>query len=611
MNLHLHAFKGRAARVLAHLMPLSTRQSARGGLAWALATISLPGLAAPAWITGQDVRMRSGPGAEHGVITLLQKGDQVDRGNGLAVEGFCRVEKEARSGYVSCQFLSDAMVRRPRAGQDGVPADWRWVSGTQVLLRSAPSPQADVRARLAINRIVRLADSPAQGTYCEVQPLDRQGRDDGPSGFTACQMLAIEPLDQFRALSGLDASGKPGVAETERAFWLRPSWEALWQHAEALEAVQVARRTGQPTANPWPKTASLEKMKAHLAQGLTFDPPPPPPDWAAWQEKALAVKLDEIRPYLIRADRPGGREWPKGPPALLQQINQAHELARKLQSILGLQGQIFETISSDGTPMVLGLVQSLRLPAVTPSWFKTPADLASPGASIEQLAGQFKGVVLTSVRPRPPLKSGEELTPGFYDMLGRNSRLARPVQWVTVFQDGRLQASSTRVEQSQDFWHDLDEPMCDGWSPGFSFSDSDQDIWRYFGQAEGRDGQQGQGLNESALAEWKAFRERMPQGQLTAFYVQGPWTLAQAKVQRSVVPMNEARTGFVRAVHWVVDLDGDGVPDLLVWEGQGKGPGHLEGPTTTDDRWFKLTLANGAGRGEVLASDVFGYGCGC
>ena len=213
MNLHLHAFKGRAARVLALLMPFSTRQSARGGLAWALATISLPGLAAPAWITGQDVRMRSGPGAEHGVITLLQKGDQVDRGNGLAVEGFCRVEKEARSGYVSCQFLSDAMVRRPRAGQDGVPADWRWVSGTQVLLRSAPSPQADVRARLAINRIVRLADAPAQGTYCEVQPLDRQGRDDGPSGFTACQMLAIEPLDQFRALSGLDASGKPAGTE--------------------------------------------------------------------------------------------------------------------------------------------------------------------------------------------------------------------------------------------------------------------------------------------------------------------------------------------------------------------------------------------------------------
>ena len=60
-----------------------------------------------------------------------------------------------------------------------------------------------------------------------------------------------------------------------------------------------------------------------------------------------------------------------------------------------------------------------------------------------------------------------------------------------------------------------------------------------------------------------------------------------------------------------MDLDGDGIPDLLVWEGQGKGPGHLEGITTTDDRWLKVTLVNLGGRWKVLASDAFDYGCGC
>ena len=59
------------------------------------------------------------------------------------------------------------------------------------------------------------------------------------------------------------------------------------------------------------------------------------------------------------------------------------------------------------------------------------------------------------------------------------------------------------------------------------------------------------------------------------------------------------------------DIDGDGEPDLLVLEGLGPGPGHLDAPAGTDDPWYRLLLANIGGAWKVLASDTFGYGCGC
>ena len=59
------------------------------------------------------------------------------------------------------------------------------------------------------------------------------------------------------------------------------------------------------------------------------------------------------------------------------------------------------------------------------------------------------------------------------------------------------------------------------------------------------------------------------------------------------------------------DLDADGHPDLVAWEGVGRGPGHLDGETKTDDAWYRLFFVNIAGRWVVLGADSFSYGCGC
>ena len=102
-----------------------------------------------------------------------------------------------------------------------------------------------------------------------------------------------------------------------------------------------------------------------------------------------------------------------------------------------------------------------------------------------------------------------------------------------------------------------------------------------------------------------------PGGGVCAFYT--PLSLPAGPASRTETQVNLSRndTGFVRGTHLLYDLDGDGIPDLAVWEGQGQGPGHLSDPTTTDDRWYRLALVNIDGAWKVLGSDVFGYGCGC
>ena len=77
------------------------------------------------------------------------------------------------------------------------------------------------------------------------------------------------------------------------------------------------------------------------------------------------------------------------------------------------------------------------------------------------------------------------------------------------------------------------------------------------------------------------------------------------------IRLDRAATGFVRATQLHFDLDGDGHPDLVAWEGVGRGPGHLDGETKTDDAWYRLVFVNIAGRWHVLGADSFAYGCGC
>jgi len=175
--------------------------------------------------------------------------------------------------------------------------------------------------------------------------------------------------------------------------------------------------------------------------------------------------------------------------------------------------------------------------------------------------------------------------------------LTQPVVRTTLFRDGRLATASVRPSETRVLWGGGEPPMCDGYVDGFAHGEADPRIWRYFGA--------------DASPDPEAVK-RHPPGTLVSFATKSALALASAAPPVVLIQeLDRERTGFVAGTWLNFDLDGDGIVDLAVWEGTGKAPGHLDGPTETDDPYYRLFLANLGGRWHVLGTDAFGYGCGC
>jgi uncharacterized protein YgiM (DUF1202 family) len=536
----------------------------------------------PRWVLADDVRVRIGPDPEKKVIGTLPRGAELILKSKTNVDDYCLIEGEGHYGYVACQYLSAEPVARRRAGEDGVDVMQRWVSGNGVTVREAPRPDAAVVGRVALNAVVKLVRPEATGGYCEVQLLS------GQNGFTACRYLTATPviIAHVRGYRRADEVPSPDY-DPERAFWLEPSWYALEAYAEYLKHLQP----GIPPEGPWPRNDVLERMKAHLALGLKGRKPEPYPDWAGLKHKA-SLNMD-LSGESRRLQAQGGkvsdevwrREW------------QTQTTAGELQHAIGIWGTLHDSVPIEGAARIIRLVRALEFADIRPSLFRNEAELAPPRVTAEEASGRFGIVYRQVVTPRPKPTSGSEngSGAGLYDMLARTQLLVRPVKRIQLFRDGRLVTESSLLRMKETLWRDVDEPMCSGWIPGFSFGSADARIWRYFGP-------------DAAVS---AKSNRNPAGTLYAFYTNNDLPRGVALRTETQVKLDRDATGFVRGTNLYYDLDGDGTPDIAVWEGEGKGPGHLEDSTTTDDRWYRLVLVNVDGAWKVLGSDVFGYGCGC
>jgi hypothetical protein len=209
-------------------------------------------------------------------------------------------------------------------------------------------------------------------------------------------------------------------------------------------------------------------------------------------------------------------------------------------------------------------------------------------------------------RPKPKkLEKNEEdySTAGLYDMLKRTQVLARSLQKVRLFRDGRIVSEPSVARTTETLWREVEEEECAGWSPGFAFGDADTKIWQYFNDSNSASFNPASYIQDS--------RKSNPEGSVYQFYM--PVKLENTQANVSIMPMklNRSKTGFIGGNHLYYDLNKDGIADIAVWEGTSKGPGHLGGTTTTDDPWYRLVLVNMNGAWKILGTDSFGYGCGC
>jgi hypothetical protein len=423
-----------------------------------------------------------------------------------------------------------------------------------------------------------------------VQPLDRQGEAQGGTGFVACSFLALELP---RAEAPLPPDAAP--ADLAAAFWQQPGWWKLEAYASAL-----AKRLPDPSAGPWPRDAELERMKAHLALGLKANPPPPLSDWQDLKQLAAAHDATLLAPSAQAQAQPvpDRARW--------AQEQRAQRAAQRLQNAIGLQGPLHDVISAEGAgARVLRLVQVLEMPALRPSLFRSEAEIGPPGDGAEALAGRFGGIVRTTLSPRSTTAPVGQQGAGLYDMRARTQQLARPLQRVLLLRDGRLLAETSSARSTELLWRDVDQQGgCEDWTPGFGFGDADPSIWHYL-DAPGERGPGG------AAAARRADEAKRPRGTLFAFYVASPPPREAAVRNEQAIQLDRKATGFAAATQSSYDLDHDGVPDLLVWEGSGPSSDPRFDAVRRDDRWFRFALVNVNGAWKLLGHDAFVYACGC
>lgn len=281
-----------------------------------------------------------------------------------------------------------------------------------------------------------------------------------------------------------------------------------------------------------------------------------------------------------------------GDPGQLQRQND------ELANLIGVAG-LSELIGAGDLQktFAINLVRALEFQAVRPSFFRDEKVIAPPW-SVENVSGHFGIPYRQSnvwfVREQQPLlaNAGEQATD---KIESETVELAQPVQMVRLFRSGSLTMESRRLRETAVRNEDMYAGECDDWMPGFAHGDAEDRNWKYVSDS-GRGGRSG---------------NANPRNSLYAFYMTLPLPRPSASRTQSSVKLDPESTGFVGGTHLYYDLDGDGVADLAVWEGQGVGGHPIVGPTTPDHRWYRLVLVNINGAWKILGRDAFDYGCGC
>ncbi len=476
------------------------------------------------------------------------------------------------------------------------PANKRWVIGSGVNLREQANLSAPVLMRMALNTPVNLIAEVPKSKYCEIEVLasDKEAL----RGFTACEFLGANVIKPREIASLYLADGKTPNPNynPERSFWLKPSYEALAEYGRYLENKRNYPKDEAEGVflSERPKIAEFERMKAHLAKGILVARPEP---FLRWDDLKISVRnLQKER--LKKIKRIGPIEKAEYSAyfgtSLEKRTNNLMEIIG-INTLDGLQGRA----GLDIPPKLFSFIESLELPVITSSYFQDQNDIAAPTTHTEKVAARFQiiqAIQTKSYESRPKENKREWF--GLWDISLVNRSLTQQVVKNTLSKNGsNIQSEATYIRQSVLEYGNDDGVMCEGYEgDGFDFGDADPKISINYGLNSGHpDYSQPQKTGNK----------------LMYFFTKRPLPQQTVSLNITKQKLNRAATGFVSSTAFHFDLNSDGIPDLVVWEGVGISPGHLDGPTKTDDAWFRAFFVNIAGHWHLLGKDTFSYGCGC
>jgi hypothetical protein len=499
---------------------------------------------------------------------------------------------------------------------------WRWVQASPLLLRQSPKPDGLVTGRLQQGTRVTLTSEDPSSGYCDVSTDSHWG------GFVACRHLSATPVAPKRA-------GEEGVPPDRR--WAAGSGLVLRAQAQrdapvlgrlalnteltlgsdqsaaangycAVETVPVAGAAALKgfTACQYLASSPVAPERMSVAEVWDGKRTVPNPDFNPRRLFALKPSWNSMARYITQQSAPCEDEG-RCPPrdadfaeALADMRRQLHgqfvaemqvpaPLARWPQIAAGTPATDqpnfpLNAWNQEGTNGSQALGRALAVPAARPSWFRDEEELAPPSTSLSELAHRFHAKKQLFVGALLPGHSPEDNS--------QVARLTRPLHRIELLADGRVTSKLVTPEVVNVEWDPDRDYRCEGWAgPGFAAGDID-----------------------AATRKRNQFGEVPPPAgplRLFWFYSNRALPAGKAQTQREVVKLDRRTTGFVSMELRRIDLEGDGVPDLLWVEATGRGPGHLQGPPAHDDPWYRLLLVNIGGEWRVLGEDQITYGCGC
>lgn len=264
----------------------------------------------------------------------------------------------------------------------------RWVHGSWVNLRTAPSTKAEVIDRLVINTEITLQST--QGDWCEITINGKPLR-----GFLGCKFLGEKPLtladlgpDEYRA-------------NAPRAFWLAPSARRLMAAGIHFRDTLLTERQRQ-------------REEFHFENNEPFDIDKPP-GIVRYPVPEFDAMKDLMRKGVIAAqeNRPGSMKWTE----LIQQLPNDSNGSFQSQGLYLYGYQV--SLARFATPKPVG-----------PSLFKRTTDLATRSAAIENLSAQFGIIERLRILGGPKWVHQRHNDPGvagFWDMGSFELTLDKPV----------------------------------------------------------------------------------------------------------------------------------------------------------------------------------------
>jgi hypothetical protein len=482
----------------------------------------------------------------------------------------------------------------------------RWVSGSNVNLRSAASLEAAIIKRLAINTQVKLSLAAVEGQkFCEVETLSNE------KGFVACQYLSAQTITSVQVSSETLAGGKPNPdVNPERAFWLNPSAAALLEYARELTATRLTpaqlaaeaarkpqqfkynEKTKQLIPEPIlqrPKIPKLEAMKEHLAKGII----PRPVEHLLIAYKSI-LEIERLQGSLsLKVNQGAYRNSSE-----VASGAELNKLANRILEHAYFKAHYLEELVS--------LSKYIPLPRVVTSYFTQASEVVPPSAQAEQVSAVLSvpHTVQTSSGPRwvPGGHYGDVHIGGVWDFGVVTVQLSQPIMRTTIFRSGKLEANGDSRISSSYLTEDGDGDCPLGFSFGKpSVNMSTADI-KY----------DDKGLIIES-------RPRVPYtgNALLHFYSSYPTATDRVEIKSkrsnqkiSLKDFNFGALNISSSELILVDLDGDGVEDFAIWEATGRSPNEIHAPAR-DDPYLRYFFVNVKGEWFYFDRDEFVYGCGC